>query len=334
MALRPAAGIGWLILLVLPWFIAIYLRAGNSFLVDSVGHDMLSKIGGGQETHGAPPGLYLLLFFVTFFPGSALAIPAAPAIWSARREPATRFLLAWLVPSWIAFELVPTKLPHYVLPLYPAIAILIAGVIESGLLSRRPWLKGASMWWFIVPSISSIAAIVASIVIDRNLALAAWPFLAAAIVCGFAAWRLYDSDGAERSFLRAWAGTVLLAIGIYAIILPSLTPAFPSVRLAEVLHAAACAHPRAASAGYQEPSLVFLAGTATRLTNASGAADFLRGGTCRFAFIEAREQRAFASRAEKIGLRYKAGPRIDGFNISNGQRISVAVFESADAPRS
>ncbi len=41
-----------------------------------------------------------------------------------------RFLLAWLVPSWIVFELVMTKLPHYVLPLYPAIAILIAREIE------------------------------------------------------------------------------------------------------------------------------------------------------------------------------------------------------------
>ena len=28
---------------------------------------------------------------------------------------------AWVVPAWIAFELVPTKLPHYVLPLYPAV---------------------------------------------------------------------------------------------------------------------------------------------------------------------------------------------------------------------
>ena len=66
----------------------------------------------------------------------------------------------------------------------------------------------------------------------------------------------------------------------------------------------------AASAGYQEPSLVFLAGTATRLTDPPGAADFLRGGGCRFAFIEGRVERAFALRAEAIGLHYRAGPRI------------------------
>ena len=55
---------------------------------------------------------------------------AAPMVWKARREPGAQFLLAWLVPSWIVFEIVMTKLPHYVLPLYPAIAILIACAID------------------------------------------------------------------------------------------------------------------------------------------------------------------------------------------------------------
>ncbi len=36
------------------------------------------------------------------------------------------FLLAWLLPSWIVFELVSTKLPHYTMPMYPAVALLTA----------------------------------------------------------------------------------------------------------------------------------------------------------------------------------------------------------------
>ena len=35
------------------------------------------------------------------------------------------------MPAWIAFELVITKLPHYVLPLYPALAILIALLLPA-----------------------------------------------------------------------------------------------------------------------------------------------------------------------------------------------------------
>jgi 4-amino-4-deoxy-L-arabinose transferase-like glycosyltransferase len=248
-----------------------------------------------------------------------------------RREAAARFLLAWLVPSWIVFEAVITKLPHYVLPLYPAIAILTAGAVESRVLSRRPWLVRGVMWWFLVPVIVSIIAVVTAVIIERDLALLAWPFFAAAVVCGLFAWQLYDQEGAERAFTRAVEGAVLMAIGIYAIVVPSLEPAFPSVALVEILREAPCAAPLAASAGYEEPSLVFLAGTNTRLTNAAGAADFLLPGGCRFAFVEARQQRAFALRAEAIGLRYNRGPLVEGYDISIGRPITIVVFQS-DSP--
>ena len=331
LALRPLPGLLWLLVLVLPWFIAIYARVGTQFLIGSVGEDMLAKVASPQETHGAPPALYVILFFVTFFPASILAGLAAPAVWAVRREAAARFLLAWLVPSWIVFEAVITKLPHYVLPLYPAIAILTAGAVESKVLSQRPWLVRGVMWWFLVPVIVSIIAVVTAVIIERDLALLAWPFFAAAVVCGLFAWQLYDQEGAERAFTRAVEGAVLMAIGIYAIVVPSLEPAFPSVTLAEILHDAPCA-PLAASAGYEEPSLVFLAGTKTHLTDAAGAADFLLPGGCRFAFVEARQQRALALRAEAIGLRYNRGPLVEGYDISIGKPVSIAVFETVSTP--
>src|SRR5262245_26461369 len=80
--LRPLWGLMWTLVLVLPWFVAIFWRAGQTFFTDSVGGDMLAKFA-GQESHGAPPGLYLLLFVVTFWPGAPLAGLAAPAIWRA-----------------------------------------------------------------------------------------------------------------------------------------------------------------------------------------------------------------------------------------------------------
>src|SRR6266436_5511533 len=62
--LRSVWGLMWLLVLVLPWFVAIFWRAGDAFFADSIGGDMLSKLA-AQESHGAPPGLYLLLFWVT-----------------------------------------------------------------------------------------------------------------------------------------------------------------------------------------------------------------------------------------------------------------------------
>ena len=151
LALRPLTGLAWAAILVAPWFIAILDRAGNSFLAESVGRDLAAKVFTGQEAHGAPPGTYFALFWLSFWPAATLAGMAVPSVWAARREKGARFLLAWIVPSWIVFELVVTKLPHYVLPVYPAVAILIAGVVDQHLLTRRIWLLRGAVWWFVLP---------------------------------------------------------------------------------------------------------------------------------------------------------------------------------------
>ena len=325
--LRPALGIPWTLLLVLPWFVAIFMRAGDQFFQDSLGGDMLSKLAGGQESHGAPPGLYFVLFWVTFWPGAALAGMAAPAIWRARREPGAQYLLAWLVPSWIVFELVMTKLPHYVLPMYPAIAILIAGALERNVLSRG-WLAKGAAWWFAIPLIASVGAIVAAIMLTRQPAFLAWPFIAAALIFGLFAWWMYDDARAERSLLNGVVASLFLSMALYGVVVPSLTPVFPSVELARALRNVQCVGPKAASAGFHEPSLVFMAGTDTLLTDGSGAADFLGQGSCRFALIDRQSERGFVQRAEAIGLRYNVATRIDGYNYSQGRAISIAVFRS------
>jgi 4-amino-4-deoxy-L-arabinose transferase-like glycosyltransferase len=326
--LRPVWGLMWVLMLVLPWFVLIVLRSGDSFFANSLGGDMLSKLTSAQESHGAPLGLYFVLFWLTFWPGSALAGLAAPAIWRARREPGAQFLLAWLVPSWIVFELVITKLPHYVLPLYPAIAILIVGALERRVLSRSSWMVRGASWWFVVPALVSVAVIVVAIALTLQPTFLAWPFAAGAMIFGLFAWWLYNDNEAERSIMNAVVASWFLGTAIYGIVLPSLTPLFPSVGLARALRNVECSGPLAAAAGYQEPSLVFMTATSTLLTDGSGAADFLGQGSCRFALIEARQERAFAQRAEAIGLRYDVATRVEGYNFSQGRQISVAVFRS------
>ena len=328
--LRPVTGLAWMIVLVLPWFAAIVAKSGDSFFVQALGHDMLGKVTSGQEAHGAPPGLYLLLFWVTFWPGSILAGLAAPTIWMARREPGARFLLAWLIPSWIVFEAVITKLPHYVLPLYPAIAILIAGIVEGRGLFRKAWLVRGTVGWFLFPAVIAIMVPVGFFMLSRDLGLVAWPFAAAAAIFGLFAWWLYDVDGAERALLRGMVSSVFVAITVYAVMFPMLPALFPSALVAENVRASGCANPQLASTfAYQEPSLVFLLGTDTRFTDGAGAAEFLNGGECRFALIDVRSERSFVQRADSVGLRYTLSQRIEGFNISNGKAFVMAVFRTA-----
>jgi len=98
--------------------------------------------------------------------------------------------------------------------------------------------------------------------------------------------------------------------------------------VARALRNVVCVGPRAAAAGFHEPSLVFMTGTSTLLTDGSGAADFLGQGSCRFALVESRTERAFVQRAEAIGLRYNVAKRVEGYNISQGKAVSIAIFRS------
>jgi len=122
-ALRPGIGCFLLLLIVLPWLVAIQRK--TNFLQEAVGHDFLTKVKGAQESHGAPPGAYLATAGFLFWPLFPLAWRGIGRAWQTRRQDSgALFLLAWLIPSWLVFELVPTKLPHYVLPLYPVLAFL------------------------------------------------------------------------------------------------------------------------------------------------------------------------------------------------------------------
>ena len=62
-ALRPALGLGWLALLVLPWFIAIAIVSDGEFYRIAIGQSLLGKVAAGQQGHGAPPGVYFLLYW-------------------------------------------------------------------------------------------------------------------------------------------------------------------------------------------------------------------------------------------------------------------------------
>jgi len=332
LALRPFLGLLWLVLLLLPWVGAIVSRTGMGFFAGSIGHDMLGKVAEGQESHGAPPGYYLILFIATFFPASMLAALAAPSTYALRREGWVRFLLAWIVPAWIIFELVPTKLPHYVLPLYPAIAILIAEAVTAGKLSRNRWLVLGTIGWFLIPLLLSAAAIAGAIYLTGDPALLAWPFALAAVSLGFLAWRRYGTEGAEAALLRASAAAILMGVAVFGVALPAMTPLFPSLLMARAVAEAGCPDPAIASIGYDEPSLVFLLGTKTELTDPFHLADFLKPGGCRLAFVDASMEPFLAKQAQKQGIRYRRGPVIEGINFSKGHRISMVMLRPEAAP--
>src|SRR5437762_613948 len=79
--LRPAWGVPLLLLVVLPWFIAIAVTSNGEFFATAIGHNLLGKVATGQQSRGALPGYYLVVFALTFWPGSLFAAVTAPFVW-------------------------------------------------------------------------------------------------------------------------------------------------------------------------------------------------------------------------------------------------------------
>jgi 4-amino-4-deoxy-L-arabinose transferase-like glycosyltransferase len=329
--LRPLAGLPWFAALTLPWFVTVLAQPRTTLIAEWTG-DILPRLFQGMEGHAAPPGYYLLLLCVTFWPGCALAGLATPAVWAERRAPATAFLLAWLVPSWLVFELAVTKLPHYVLPLYPSIAILIAGVVDRRMLSRRPWLTRGAIWGAVFPLLAGALCLAAVIVIGLEWASAAWLLIGGAVLTSVMGWRHLASGAGDRSALCGVLAAVLLSMGAFGVVVPRLPALFPSAGLAATVEASGCAEPLAVTTfGYEEPSLVFLAGTSTRATDVPGAVAFLGGGPCRFAFVSTVDADRFAGHAQAARLDYQPAGRVEGINYTKGAAVTLTVYWSGRA---
>lgn len=326
--LKPGRGLLLCLLVVLPWFVAIAVKTGGDFFAESVGKDMLAKVGEGQEKHWGPPGLYLLLFFGTYWPSAALAAMAIPFAWVKRREPQILFLLAWIVPSWIVFEAVPTKLPHYVLPLYPAItALLLLALVNGGINRFRRGSTLTALLVVLVPAALIGVLLYGTWTLDRTLPWLALPVLALALFVAFRGFLAFRRGAFEGALWRGVVASLLLSAGVFGLASPSLRGLKLSPRLAEAVQAVTCSNPQVITIGYREPSLVFLVGTDLRMgADGTMAATFLREPGCRVALVESRFLDGFRQTLAVSGQAPRLLTTISGFNLNGGKRLDISVF--------
>jgi len=339
-ATRPLCGFLWALLIVAPWFILIMAATNGAFLTESIGNDMLGKVSTGQEAHGAPPLTYVAAFFATAWPMAPLAALAAPFAWRARREPGVSFLLAWIVPFWLLFEAVPTKLPHYVLPVYPAIAILVAVAIERGeLVLSRVW--GPA----VLRVLPGFALVVFAVGMGLSFYAGRPPGMAAFAVAPFLLWlafHLLRDIGREPVEQSVLAG-VVLAFCTYVFVFSGVMTgaAFEPWRLSPRLSEASqrvgrqmpdCRSLEAATAGgFNEPSLVFLVGTGLRMIEGARAATFIEEQPCRLAFVEERDEAAFRAALAPTS-QITLYERVQGVNLNGGRTLDIAIYARKPAP--
>jgi len=327
-------GWGWglplVALIVGPWAIAITIATDGGFWREAIAGDLAPKIAGGHESHGGPPGYYLIGVLLMFFPATLLLPAALSTGWHRRAEPAVRFLVCWLVPAWLIFELTPTKLVHYTLPTYGALALLAAAALTRpiGSLSRYTGAALSVLAGFLIVLITVFGLTE----FGRSTAQG-W----ATITIVFAA--LAALIGAFLLMHRAAVTAVLVAVALGVVAhaglagtIRQLKPLAIAPQLQTVLERADL-HPRqgrpgpVAITGFHEPSFVFLTGRETELTDAAGAARALAEG--RPVIVEGRDADAFSAAAAELGVTGRAVGVVDGHNYSRGDDVSLTVYAPA-----
>ena len=331
--LYPAWGVPLMLLIVLPWFVAIWIVSGGTFFSSAVGTNFLGKVASGQQAHGLPPGYHLVAFWLAFWPGSLLAVLAVPFAWTRRRTPPMRFLLAWIIPSWVVFEAIATKLPHYVLPTYPAIACLTAAALFA------PMAWSGRVWRWMAWIAAGIWAAVSFGLAIAGPALLWWsehrapvvPILAGLAIAGLVAaalWALFRRR-LRLALPAGGAAALVVAISTYAFVLPNLQAMWLSPRIAAAVRGVRpCPNSVVASASYSEPSLVFLVGRNTRLMAPTEAADFLRADPrCGLALVGRADAPVFLARLAADGVTPRPLAEVSGIDYSaGGRRLDLTLF--------
>lgn len=333
------------LLIVLPWSIAISIETDGRFFSQMIGDDVIPKLFRNDGGHFALPGFHTFLLPFLIFPAT-YALPAAGrfaldtlrAPRSDVEHASIRFLIAWAAPTLLFLELAATKLPHYALPVYPAIMLLCG----AGLVAMR-----GHRWRSAHPAGVVLFAVSGVVLVT---------------LMGFSATLMPGDFAADmrRAISTALIGVGVVAAGftilmmlprpggrVLALVLCALALSFswrerllPEARTLFVSNEAVAALTRARLTprdtrplwvvGYDEPSLIFLTRTSINLATPAEAAANANPGDA--VVVEVRMLDALhAALAERDLAFVAAEPPVRGYSASRGDPVALFVGRVVDA---
>lgn len=137
-----------------PWYTAIYLRQGMPFVREFFFKHHFERMYSSALQHVQPWYYYVPVLLGALFPWTPLFLLFARrnAGWDRRRG----LLLATVCFGFLFFSVFVNKLPGYLLPLFPALFVLLGAEFESGCFAElsRKWLIPAALLIALIPPIA------------------------------------------------------------------------------------------------------------------------------------------------------------------------------------
>ena len=354
--LRPLSGFSLVACICLPWIISIQVQSSGEFLQSSLGQDLLPKLLSGVESHGLPPGYYLLLALITLWPSSLFIYPALKFAINSRKTNTIKFLFAWVIPTWVMLEIIPTKLPHYVLPLYPAIAIIISywmtnvakeegnkstfslNTIEVAIIGVIWFVVGLSFLLvsnflqqtkLLTPELIATPELIFEKLNEIDLLVLNFAAIINSLmfvfllIVGYALF-LFQKYVLSLSVSVALVGLFFIPVLQWSI--PDLKWLFPSKQVAQIIEEHNRDKYPLVAIGYHEPSLVFHNGSSTALVNPEEGVKALLNNPYSYALVTRGNLDEFLDRLSNKNVSIEKIGEINSFNYSKGRAISLLIF--------
>ncbi len=309
-----------------PWFFLITIKSGGVFWYESLLNDLFNKVTSGQESHGFIPGYYSILIFLFFWPASIflpnliLKVKKNLRNYLISDQLKSFLIISFFFPFFI-YELIPTKLPHYVFPCYASLAILISLEISKK--------KSSDLFRFsLLPTVIFPFAILIVIgfavyeysIFDLSFFIITFIFLS---LIGFLIFFLKQKK-IKGILMICSAYQLLVYFSAVFFLVPRLEKFWIAKNISDIIDLHNSSYEVVYHFGFNEPSLLFYTSHKTEKMN---IIDIKKS--------EIKEKKIlyivtdnYSNEVEKKFLNFKKIEEIKGFNYSQGKDKLIKIYKN------
>ena len=319
------------------WAIPANRAADGELFRVFFGKHIVGRALSPMEGHGGNFLLYLpyypAIMVAGFFPW-VIFLPGAFSASLGKRigNAGTRnILLSWIIVTVVLMTIAATKLPHYILFAWPAMAVMTGAVIvtsgQNVLNERdRKWLRGGV--WFLGPVGLGIAAGLIGVGYFIKIAGLIMPgficgiiVLVMTIICCY----LQVREKFIRTVKVILAGILILIIPLLFVLLPAVETIKISPHIAKAIREKTGKEVPVAMYKYAEPTLNFYVGRKiTQLRRENDVVDWLKGKENRVLIIPRKDFEDIRQNAGDIAFEEIASKK--GINYSKGKEVEVVAL--------
>jgi len=322
--------------LFLCWFLPANQATGGELFREAVGTHLVGRSLSAMEGHGATTALEYVLYLIyypaiaiaTFFPWTLYLGGSLSAI--GRRgsaHPAAGVLLwSWILPTLVLMSLVATKVPHYMLSLWPALALAVGAALDSTQLTSRDhrWMR-AGIWVHGVFAVVFAAALVVGSPKMPGLRVVSFIGAVILIAAAIPAVRHQISRRYVSGARVVAISMTVLLLWFSGVLVPRLDALKPVPSLAGAVRERAPADAQIAAFGFQEPSLNFYVGRSIHFIGHEDlVGHWARADGAGVLILTADDLQRIETTYGPLGLEPMATSR--GFNFTKGRSVELIAL--------